>query len=257
MPNDDKDVNRAEENVSGYFSARRNALRFPKKEIANSIALISHLWHIIAMKYERLIEIVGQEPVFHSSLLRAGQADSVDLGRQLSRWVKSGKLIQLRRGLYALSEPHRKIAPHPFFVANRLKRASYVSLQSALEHHGLIPEYVPSITSVTTGRPETFSTPLGNFIFKHIKKELFFGYQRIELGSGQPAFVARPEKALLDLFYLTPGSDDIHYLRELRLQNAGNLDSRLLLEQAHKFESRKVVKAAQRIHSIVEELQES
>jgi len=209
------------------------------------------------MKFTRFLEIVGQEPVFHSSLLLAGEADSVDLGRQLSRWVKSGKLIQLRRGLYVLSEPYRKIAPHPFFVANRLKRASYISLQSALEHHGHIPEYVPSITSVTTGRPETFSNLLGNFIFKHIKKELFFGYQKVELGGGQSAFIARPEKALLDLFYLTPGSDDIHYLRELRLQNAGNLDSRLLLEQARQFESRKVVRAAQRINSIIEELQES
>jgi len=209
------------------------------------------------MKFERLIEIIGQEPVFHSSLLLAGQVDPVDLGRQLSRWINSGKVIQLRRGLYALSEPHRKIAPHPFFVANRLKRASYISLQSALEHHGLIPEYVPSITSVTTGRPETFSTPLGSFIFKHIKKELFFGYQKVELGGGQSAFVARPEKALLDLLYLTPGSDDIRYLKELRLQNARNLDSGLLLEQAREFESQKVVKAAQRIHSVVEEPKES
>lgn len=225
--------------------------------IFHPVALISHLWHIIAMKFWRLVEIVGQEPVFRSSLLLAGEVDSVDLGRQLSRWVKSGKLIQLRRGLYALSEPHRKIPPHPYFVANRLKRASYISLQSALEYHGLIPEYVPSITSVTTGRPETFSTPLGNFIFKHIKKELFFGYQNIELGGGQSAFLARPEKALLDLLYLTAGSDDINYLKELRLQNAENLNSALLLEQAHRFESRKVLNAAQRINSIVEELEES
>jgi predicted transcriptional regulator of viral defense system len=246
-------------------SGKRFRLFFPyggtpqpsSKKLAHAIATISHLWHIIAMKFTRLLEIVGQEPVFHSSLLLAGELDSVDLGRQLSRWVKSGRLIQLRRGLYTLSEPHQKIAPHPFFVANRLKRASYVSLQSALEYHGLIPEYVPSITSVTTGRPETFSTPLGSFIFKHIKKEIFFGYQEVELGSGQSAFVARPEKALLDLFYLTPGSDDIRYLKELRLQNAGNLNSGLLLEQAREFESRKVLKAAQRIHSIVEELEES
>jgi predicted transcriptional regulator of viral defense system len=209
------------------------------------------------MKFGRLVEIVGQEPVFHSSLLLAGKVDSVDLGRQLSRWVKSGKLIQLRRGLYALSEPHQKIPPHPFFVANRLKRASYISLQSALEHHGLIPEYVPSITSVTTGRPETFSTPLGTFIFKHIKKELFFGYQNVEMGSGQSAFLARPEKALLDLLYLTPGSDDINYLKQLRLQNAENLNSALLFEQAYRFGSRKVLKAAQRLNSIVEELKES
>jgi len=209
------------------------------------------------MKWNRLLEIIGQEPVFHSSLILAGEVDSVDLGRQLSRWVKSGKLIQLRRGLYTFAEPHRKMPPHPFLVANRLKRASYISLQSALEHHGLIPEYVPSITSVTTGRPEALSTPLGNFIFKHIKKELFFGYQLVDLGSGQSAFIACPEKALLDLLYLTPGSDNLNYLKELRLQNTENLDTELLLEQAHRFESRKLLKAAQRIKAIAGELNES
>ncbi len=209
------------------------------------------------MKWLKLLEIVGQEPVFHSSLLLAGAVEQVDLGRQLSRWVKSGKLIQLRRGLYALAEPHQKNPPHPFLVANRLKRASYISLQSALEHHGLIPEYVPSITSVTTGRPEALSTPLGLYIFKHIKKELFFGHQLMDLGSGQSAFIASAEKALLDLLYLTPGSDNLHYLRELRLQNTDSLNTELLLELAHKFESPKLWKAAQKIKTIAQETKES
>jgi predicted transcriptional regulator of viral defense system len=209
------------------------------------------------MKWRKLLEIVGQEPVFHSSLLLAGAVEQVDLGRQLSRWVKSGKLIQLRRGLYALAEPHQKNPPHPFLVANRLKRASYISLQSALEHHGLIPEYVPSITSVTTGRPEILSTPLGLYIFKHIKKELFFGYQLIDLGSGQSAFIASAEKALLDLLYLTPGSDNLNYLRELRLQNIESLNTELLLELAHTFESRKLWNAAQKIKTIAQETQQT
>jgi len=209
------------------------------------------------MKWHKLLELVGQEPVFHSSLLLAGAVEPVDLGRQLSRWVKSGKLIQLRRGLYALAEPHQKNPPHPFLVANRLKRASYVSLQSALEHHGLIPEYVPSITSVTTGRPEALSTALGLYIFKHIKKELFFGYQLTDLGSGQSAFIASAEKALLDLLYLTPGSDNLNYLRELRLQNIESLNTELLLELAHKFESRKLWNASQKIKTIAQEAKES
>jgi len=209
------------------------------------------------MKWNKLLELVGLDPVFHSSLLLAGAVEPVDLGRQLSRWVKSGKLNQLRRGLYALAEPHQKNPPHPFLVANRLKRASYISLQSALEHHGLIPEYVPSITSVTTGRPEALSTPLGLYIFKHIKKELFFGYQLIDLGSGQSAFIASAEKALLDLLYLTPGSDNLNYLRELRLQNIENLSTELLLELARKFESRKLWNAAQKIKTIAQELKQS
>jgi hypothetical protein len=209
------------------------------------------------MKWGALLEIIGDEPVFHSSLLLAGSPNPVDLGRQLSRWVKSRKLLQLRRGLYSLAEPHRKNPAHPFLVANRLKRASYVSLQSALEHHHLIPEYVPTITSITTGRPETLSTPLGNYVFKHIKKNLFFGYRLVDLGIGQSAFVAGPEKALLDLLYLTPASDDFNYLKELRLQNTQNLSLGLLLEQALSFGSQKLLRAVQKIKTIVGEPAES
>ncbi len=209
------------------------------------------------MKWSALLEIIGDEPVFHSSLLLAGSANPVDIGRQLSRWVKSGKLLQLRRGLYSLAEPHRKSPPHPFLVANRLKRASYVSLQSALGYYSLIPEYVPAITSITTGRPEALSTPLGSYVFNHIKRGLFFGYRLVDLETGQSAFIARPEKALLDLLYLTPASDDLNYLKELRLQNTQNLNLGLLLEQAHRFGSRKLLRAAQKIKTIAREPAES
>lgn len=209
------------------------------------------------MKWNELLQIIGREPVFHSSILMAGAVDPADLGRQLSRWVKSGNLIQLRRSLYVLSERHQKTRPHPFFVANRLKRASYVSLQSALEYHGLIPEYVPSITSVTTGRPEELSTPLGSYIFKHIKEALFFGYQVIDLGENQSAFIAMPEKALLDLLYLTPGSDDPDYLRELRLQNSETLNTGLLTGLADRIGSRKLQRAARRVEVFLSELEES
>ena len=205
------------------------------------------------MKWEHLLQIVGREPVFHSSVLAAGGVNTIDLGRQLSRWVKSGNLIQLRRGLYVLSERYQKIQPHPFLVANRLKRASYVSLQSALGYHGLIPEYVPSITSVTTDRPETLTNPLGTYIFKHIKKALFHGYRVVDLGDRQSAFVAAPEKALLDLLYLTPESDNLDYLRELRLQNIEALNTEFLIELANRTESRKLLRASRRIASLLKE----
>lgn len=209
------------------------------------------------MKWNELLQIVGREPVFHSSILIASGVDPADLGRQLSRWVKSGNLIQLRRSLYVLSEQYQKTRPHPFLVANRLKRASYVSLQSALEYYGLIPEYVPSVTSVTTGRPEELITPLGSFIFKHIKTALFSNYQTIDLGEDQSAFIATPEKALLDLLYLTPGSDNPDYLRELRLQNSETLNTSLLIELADRFGNRKLLRAARKIEPLMSELEES
>lgn len=176
------------------------------------------------MEFKHLIALVGDEPVFETGLLLAGEEDPDDVQRQLSRWVKAGQLYQLRRGLYAFAPPFQKSRPHPFVVANHLVRGSYVSLQSALAHEGLIPEVTPRITSITTGRPNLWETALGTYEFRRIKAELFLGYRRKEVSPGQHAFIATPEKALLDLAYLQPGSDGQRYLQELRLQNLERLD---------------------------------
>jgi len=199
------------------------------------------------MDFEQLLRIVGDEPVFETGLLLAGGVDPRHVRRQLSRWVRAGRLYQLRRGLYALAPPYQKVKPHPFLIANRLARGSYVSLQSALAHYGLIPEYVPTVTSATTTRPGRWETPLGIFEFRHLKPALFFGYRRLDLGEGQAAFVATPEKALLDLIYLTPGGDAPEYLRELRLQNLDRLDLDALQRMTTRFDRPKMARAAERV----------
>jgi predicted transcriptional regulator of viral defense system len=176
------------------------------------------------MEFKRLIELVGDEPVFETGLLLAGDVDPNDVRRQLSRWTKAGRLYQVRRGLYALAPPYQKIKPHPFVIANRMVRGSYVSCQSVLAHYDLIPEYVPVTVSIAAARPARWETPLGAFEFHHIKTDLVRGYRQIDLGSGQRAFVATPEKALLDLIHLQPAADSLAYLSELRLQNLERLD---------------------------------
>lgn len=176
------------------------------------------------MEFANLLKIAGDEPAFETSLLFAGEVDPADVQRQLSRWTNAGRLYQLRRGLYALAPPFQKVKPHPFVIANLMVRGSYVSCQSALAHYSLIPEYVPVITSVTAGRPAHWETPFGNFEFRHLTVKLLHGYRLIELGEGQKAFVATPEKALLDLIHLHPGADSPEYLRELRLQNLERLN---------------------------------
>ena len=111
------------------------------------------------MGFRELLAIVGDESLFETGLLLAGDVDPNNVRRQLSRWTTSGKLYQLRRGLYALAPPYQKTDPHPFLIANRLVRASYVSLHAALAYYGLIPEHVPLVTSVTTARPIEHETP--------------------------------------------------------------------------------------------------
>lgn len=211
------------------------------------ITITRHIWHNDNMKYEKLQEIVGDEPLFETGLLLAGDVDPASVRRQLSRLTASGRLLQLRRGLYALAPPYQKVKPHPFLVANHIVRPSYVSLQSALAYHGIIPEHVPVVTSITTSRPGVWSTALGDFEYRHIKKDLFFGSHVEDLGGGQEALVATPEKALLDLLYLQPGSDRPAYLQELRLENLEAVDLDSLVGLTEEAGSPKLRRAINRL----------
>src|SRR3989304_4588588 len=115
-------------------------------------------------------------PVIDTRVLSAGLMDSSVIKVQISRWEKSGKLIQLKRGIYLLAEPYRKIKSSGFYIAGVLKNPSYISLEKALEYHGLIPESVAVYTSVTTKRQTRFQTPAGVYDYRHVKPDLFWGY---------------------------------------------------------------------------------
>jgi predicted transcriptional regulator of viral defense system len=199
------------------------------------------------VRFEELLAAVGDEPLFETGLLLAGDVDANDVRRQLSRWTAAGKVWQVRRGLYAVAPPYQRVVAHPFVVANHIARGSYVSLQAALGFHGLIPEAVPVTTSVTMGRGGKWATPLGVFQFRHVQSELFYGYRAVEVASAQRAFVARPEKALLDLVHLEPGGDTPEYLDGLRLQHLDRLDLSVLDELAGRFDSPKLRRAAAQI----------
>lgn len=176
------------------------------------------------MRFGELLAIVGGEPLFDTGLLLVGGVDQLDIQRQLSRWVADGRVLQLRRGLYALAPPYRNVQPHPFLIANRLVPGSYVSLQSALEHHGLIPESVPVVTSVAAGRPATRTTPLGSFLYRHTQPSRLSGFRRVQVQPGQIADVATAAQALADLVTLVPGADSRSYLEELRLDLTQDVD---------------------------------
>jgi predicted transcriptional regulator of viral defense system len=196
------------------------------------------------MEFERLVEITQNEPVFDTGLLLAGDVDPNHIRRQLTRWTNAGRIFQLRRGVYSLAPPYRKVKPHPFTVANRMVPGSYVSCQSTLAYYSLIPEYTPSVVSVCSSRPRTWDTPLGTFIFRHVKREYVFGYGLREVSDAQHSLLAAPEKALLDLIYLTPGGDSQEYIESLRLQNLDQLDEDKLERFAEDFGKPKLSRAA-------------
>lgn len=134
----------------------------------------------------------------------------------LTRWQSAGHLLKIRNGFYRLTERPVAGESELFFIANRIYTPSYVSLQSALSWHGIIPEGVFTVTSVSTLKTQSFQTPLGYFSWLHLKPELFFGYQLEAFGDFRFK-VADPAKALLDLIYLRPTLSSAAHFYELRL----------------------------------------
>jgi len=117
---------------------------------------------------------------------------------RIQRLVESGQIVRIRKGLYAFAAPFRRQPVVREYLANLIYGPSYVSLDSALSHHGLIPERVEAMTSVTTGRSRVFETPFGVFSYRMLTPARY-AVGALLVADAAPAFLmASPEKALAD-----------------------------------------------------------
>ena len=123
---------------------------------------------------------------------------------KIARWLASGDLIPLRKGLYVLGQSWRKNPLSLPLVANVLFGPSYVSLEFALSAYGLIPESVAVITSVTTRRGREIDTPLGLFSYVHLPVSLYGMDVRMAQNPDRTSYlIASPTQALCDLVVLS------------------------------------------------------
>ncbi len=121
----------------------------------------------------------------------------------IKRALASGEVIRVCRGIYCLAPQYRERPLDAFALAERILGRSYVSLESALAHHGWLPEAVEMVTSVCDLRSREFRTPVGVFRFSRVPQEqLFAGVSREIRPEGQVAFLASPLKALADYVFV-------------------------------------------------------
>lgn len=150
------------------------------------------------MIYQKLLKIqkpfFSLEDVAHALGLQPGSAAVL-----CSRYVKNGLLTRLKRGLYAPTERLAHLDRMELFrIANLLRVPSYISLLTALSYHGMTTQvqrgFFESISLKRTSRFEA-----GPFVFDYtkIRPDLYKGFEKMD-----GAFIALPEKALLDSFYL-------------------------------------------------------
>lgn len=117
----------------------------------------------------------------------------------IKRLKAEGRIVQVKRGLYYLPDKmHSGDGASLFELAPVIYSPSYISFESALSFHQLIPEAVYTITSATTKRSKEFSTPLGVFSFTKLPLINFFTEVQ-EVAKG--VLMAKPWKAICDYVY--------------------------------------------------------
>ncbi|OGQ06274.1 MAG: hypothetical protein A2W61_02195 [Deltaproteobacteria bacterium RIFCSPLOWO2_01_44_7] len=171
------------------------------------------------MRFDQAVEQLRPLPWFDIALLTQvfGQKREVVLV-QLHQWVKQGKIIPLKRGMYTLSEFYRKALLSHLKIANEIYKPSYLSLLWVLYFYDVIPERVVTFTSVTTRPTRTFQNAFGTFSYSTVKKELFWGFSQRKMDETL-VWIAEPEKALFDFFYLSKGLWTQARMEEMRFQN--------------------------------------
>ena len=189
------------------------------------------------MKYVELLEKIDA-PVFSTQDLKISGISI--LPYQISKLNKDGYIKKIKNCLYAFSNK-KELIPQEY-LAHKIYEPSYISLEWALHYYGLIPEVVYNVTSISTKATRKFKSDFGLFIYRNIKKDLFWGYKKEEK-KGQIYLIAEPEKALLDYIYFNlqkiKNNTDIE---ELRLNSAllKKLDIKKLKEYAGLFKNKKI-----------------
>jgi len=169
----------------------------------------------------------------------------------LYRWMKSGHVIQLKKGVYMTRryyELHHADADFSMAVSAILIPQSYVSLEFILLRNAVLTEVTYPISAITLKNTRVIENSLGTFTYHHIKDDFYRGFS-ISDYYGILFAQASVAKALFDYLYLRPWtgsmrSSTYNLTEELRL-NLEDFSSADQNEFAEYVESSQVLKMEQ------------
>lgn len=136
-----------------------------------------------------------------------GEANATTISLRLNKYVKAGKLIRVRRGLYAKDKNYNR-----FELATRIYTPSYISFETILTREGVSFQYYGNIFVASyLNREITIGDQ--KIIFVRTKNYVLSDTSGIEHKNG--IAIATKERAFLDRVYV---SKDYHF------DNLANLD---------------------------------
>lgn len=153
---------------------------------------------------------IGAVP-FDLSVLQSLFPDCKHITDKALRLEADGRIIRLKRGLYVANSDNGELSRE--LIANQLYGPSYVSMSWALRYHGLIPERVHLVQSITTKHSRKFSNPLGHYHYQNCPADYFPIGITIQ-GSGDVRYLmASPEKALCD--YINYNKITLRFMKDV------------------------------------------
>lgn len=191
------------------------------------------------MKFFDFEQKMMNYPVFSSKELKTILFTEKNILVQVAFWLKKGYIKRIKKGLYVLTSASDKI--NSVVLADNIYSPSYLSLEYALNYHGIIPDIPGVYTSITTRKTENFKNEFGNYSYQKIREELFIGYEIIQDGIFSYS-IANPEKALMDYLYLNRNKfvAKFNFWKELRIDKYFKFSKKDIETYKKLFQNKKV-----------------
>lgn len=146
-----------------------------------------------------------------------------------SRYVKQGLLVRIKKNTYVLREVWNAAGrEEKFSLANLGQVPSYISLMTALDYHEITSQVQRDLLeSVAVKKTKEIHVEGSVFRYVKVTHTLYFSFKK-EKGF----FIATPEKALLDAFYLMSYG---RYALDISALDATKLDRNEIKRLSKKF----------------------
>jgi hypothetical protein len=123
-----------------------------------------------------------------------GQRKRSDTAQSAKQYARSGDLVRIRRGIYAL--PGAKLVPSE--IARKLVAPSYLTGESVLKKSGMSFQLSSHITSAALVSRQ-IALDDHTYVYYKLNDQIFFNPLGVTAG------IASPERAVADLIYISGG----------------------------------------------------
>ena len=149
-----------------------------------------------------------------SLMMLTGCNDSGRLTKSLHYYANEGRIQNPRRGVYT------KLKYDVLEMACSLFRPSYISLEYVLQRAGIVFQWDDSVTCVSY-LSRSVEVDGKQYLYRKVSPELWIGLEGIEQLDN--VAIATPERAFLDMVYLSAGNCYFDNLRPLSVKQVRNL----------------------------------